>query len=445
MAPAEVGDPLGARQQALARRRQRRARLGLLAGRRERLGVGQPNHRLPLLDLAQPLERRVTPRRAAARPAVAIPAAQPGARQRAERRHLDRGRDRQRGDGRRRFFGRGREVAAGDQDLGQVDPRQPLEPRLALPPERLDGHPFEPLGLRQLGPKAEDAAEVVLHGGRQIVEPHAVAGAERLAQRSLGALEVAQLRVHVAEVVADGASVAQVARLLERLQRRLETGEAAPEIAGRRGPHRPHLVQEPQRLRIERRVPLAGQRADGRDQRIGDRVPPAEHQEVGAPGERDDSRAADGRIGRERRRLDLGDLAFDRLQPAVLARRDDRLRQRAQPGGAAGREIGGRGQGQPLGLGQLAAPDVRLGGDQAQLPGLLPGRAPGDPQLRPLDRRDQIVRAQATARPPARTSGRRATARRHGESAPPARWRPRPRPARASRPPAGGRAADPRR
>ncbi len=116
------------------------------------------------------------------------------------------------------------------------------------------------------------------------MEAHPVAGAERLAQRRLGALEVAELPVEVAEVGAHRAGVAQIARLLERLQRRLETAEAAPEIAGRRGAHGAHLVQEPERLRIERRVRLAGQRA--RCVAISGsatRVPPAEHEVVGAP------------------------------------------------------------------------------------------------------------------------------------------------------------------
>ena len=109
-----------------------------------------------------------------------------------------------------------------------------------------------------------------MHRRRDVVQAHALAGRERLAQGRLGALEVAQLAVDVAEVGAHRAGVAQIARLLERLQRRLEPGQAAPEIAGRRGAERAHLLEERQRLRVERRVRLAGQRADGRDQRVGD-------------------------------------------------------------------------------------------------------------------------------------------------------------------------------
>ena len=75
----------------------------------------------------------------------------------------------------------------------------------------------------------------------------------------------------------------------------------------------------------------------------------------------------------------------------VLAGGDDRLRPRAQPGDAAGRQVGRGGQRQPLRLGQLAAPDVRLGADEPQLPGQLARRAAGETQLGALDRGDQVV------------------------------------------------------
>src|SRR6185312_2623602 len=223
-----------------------------------------------------------------------------------------------------------------DEDLGQVEPRHPLEARIALASSGFDRLALESLRLGELWPVPEDASEVVLDRGGEIEEPHPVAGAQRLPQRGLGALKVAELGVEVAEVGADGASIAQVARLLEGLQGRLETAETPPEIAGHGGAYGPQLMQKAQRLRVERRVALAGQRTDGGDQRIRDRVAPTEEQEVGSHGQGDDPRAPDGRVGGQRRSFDEPDLVLDGLQPPEFASGDDGLGERSQPGRAPG-------------------------------------------------------------------------------------------------------------
>ena len=98
----------------------------------------------------------------------------------------------------------------------------------------------------------EHVAQVLERRRRQIVEAHAIARPRRLPQRRLGALEVAELAVQEAEVRAHRAGVAQVARLLERRERRFEPAQAAPR--DRPPPtraDRAHLVHQPQRLRLE--------------------------------------------------------------------------------------------------------------------------------------------------------------------------------------------------
>ena len=108
---------------------------------------------------------------------------------------------------------------------------------------------------------------------------------QRLPQRRLGALEVAELAVEVAQVAADRAGVAHVARLLERHERRsrARSGDAprSPATDARTDAHLVHQRHAPAD-RSRDRSPASS--PIDRHDRVGDGVAAAEHQVVGAPG-----------------------------------------------------------------------------------------------------------------------------------------------------------------
>ena len=234
-----------------------------------------------------------------------------------------------------------------------------------------------------------------------------------------------------------------VARLLERQQRGLEPDQRRAQIAGDRRAHRAHLVHQRHRLQVDLRQ-VAGQLADDLHDLVGDGVAAAEHQVVGAPAQADDLRAARAEVGSDA--ADLAHLRLDLVELAQLGGGDHRLALRAQPERAAG----ATGRRRPRARSARPAPARRA----------TRGPRPGSGAARPPARRRRRPRCRARrARWPrpdrwpssACSAARRYQAHRARRLVAEAevlgqRHRVARRPsAPATRPPAGGRARDPRR